>query len=268
LFTVAHNAFELTATNPFVPFGTWADEVPSGLVPALEVAPDFRLSTAAVLSARFPILTPAGLLRFRDQSHDLPTGDVVDGGYFDNSGLETLNEIIPEIAKIHLKIVVLYITNEPFVDQYVDLLAGHSIAPDRRPLRTLLTEPVASWWSRAFSQLREPLSTLNAVRTGHTEAAMERMLDAHTEDLHVVSIRARRSIKVSTMRGDAESVCYDRPAGGNDAQDITLYQPSMSWWLSPFAQAALDFQLCDYHNQLALGSLLRESATSPGDTTR
>ena len=55
--------------------------------PLLRDAPDLRLSTAALLSARFPIISPAGVLR---NDADASFGDrVVDGGYFENSGLST-----------------------------------------------------------------------------------------------------------------------------------------------------------------------------------
>ena len=55
--------------------------------PGLEKGKDVRLSTAVVMSARFPIVSPAGTLRNRA---DAVVERVVDGGYFDNTGLEAL----------------------------------------------------------------------------------------------------------------------------------------------------------------------------------
>jgi predicted acylesterase/phospholipase RssA len=54
-----------------------------------------RFSTAAVLSARFPLVSPAG-------TFDTPSNrtlTLVDGGYVDNTGTETLAALIREITK-------------------------------------------------------------------------------------------------------------------------------------------------------------------------
>jgi len=85
-----------------------------------------RLSTAAILGARFPYMSPAGRI---DQHTRRGTRQhyFVDGGYFDNSGAGVVQEMIRAIVKISdtisnpllrarmqkLKIVVLHITNSP-----------------------------------------------------------------------------------------------------------------------------------------------------------
>lgn len=51
---------------------------------------DIRLSTAAILSSRFPYVSPAGKVFDRY---------FVDGGYFDNSGAGTVLELIQELSK-------------------------------------------------------------------------------------------------------------------------------------------------------------------------
>jgi hypothetical protein len=51
---------------------------------------DLKLSTAAFLSARFPYFTPAGWYR---RSSDNSKLRLVDGGYFDNSGVHTALDI-------------------------------------------------------------------------------------------------------------------------------------------------------------------------------
>jgi hypothetical protein len=67
---------------------------------------DIALSTAAVLSARFPLLTPPGLVRLAVTS-SLPLAaspglrqqpiQLVDGGYLDNSGVVTALNVVREI---------------------------------------------------------------------------------------------------------------------------------------------------------------------------
>lgn len=58
---------------------------------------DIRLSTAALLAARFPYVTPSGRVQCGSKR-----AFVVDGGYFDNSGLGTIGELWnalePEVA--------------------------------------------------------------------------------------------------------------------------------------------------------------------------
>src|SRR5262249_3600925 len=77
-----------------------------------EISGDIPLSTAADMSTRFPVMSPAGL--FPDRTH------VVDGGYFDNSGAATAWDMIRSLkqyleghptpgrdSKIMLKVIVI-----------------------------------------------------------------------------------------------------------------------------------------------------------------
>ena len=58
------------------------------------------LSTAMSLSARFPYITPSGVIQKPDGTY---WGSVVDGGYFDNSGILTALEIMNIINKTNQK---------------------------------------------------------------------------------------------------------------------------------------------------------------------
>jgi hypothetical protein len=55
------------------------------------ITEDIRLSTAALLSARFPYVSPSGRITCKGRS--TPTSYVVDGGYFDTSGASTVVEL-------------------------------------------------------------------------------------------------------------------------------------------------------------------------------
>jgi hypothetical protein len=78
------------------------------------------LSTAAHLSARFTYVSPAGLI---DTHHEGPDRWIrlVDGGYFDNSGTATLQEIARALQRAHeampgsrpMRLIVLHIPNSP-----------------------------------------------------------------------------------------------------------------------------------------------------------
>jgi hypothetical protein len=56
---------------------------------------DLRLSTAAVLRSRFPIILPTGII--------LPKMRFVDGGYFDNTGTRTLAKVISQLSDVKIQ---------------------------------------------------------------------------------------------------------------------------------------------------------------------
>lgn len=60
---------------------------------------DVRLSTAVMLSARFPFALPSGRLT-RCGEEDLAPANVVDGGYFDTSGASPLVELWGALARV------------------------------------------------------------------------------------------------------------------------------------------------------------------------
>ena len=112
------------------------------------LSPDttIRLSTAAILGARFPYMSPAGRI---DQQTKTGTKEhyFVDGGYFDNSGAGVVQEMIRAIIKVadtttnplfrkrmqKLKIVVLHITNSPQGDIHLNPIT---------PFRNDITSPL------------------------------------------------------------------------------------------------------------------------------
>ena len=101
----------------------------------LQRGKDIHLSTAALLGARFPYLSPAGRIdkiypkeqTVEKKKDSIVPNYFVDGGYFDNSGSGVVQEMIRAISKINkdsvgtafgaraakLHFVVLHITNSP-----------------------------------------------------------------------------------------------------------------------------------------------------------
>ncbi|MEM7106135.1 MAG: patatin-like phospholipase family protein [Bacteroidota bacterium] len=61
---------------------------------ATEVEQEFLLKSAAFASARFPLITPVARI---DKPNGETWGNIVDGGYFDNTGLHTALEIVDMI---------------------------------------------------------------------------------------------------------------------------------------------------------------------------
>nr|WP_293840400.1 hypothetical protein [uncultured Arsenicibacter sp.] len=86
---------------------------------------DIPIKTAASLTARFPWLSSGGLITYPDGR---PFGHVVDGGYWDNTGLETalsiLTAITPDIQQFNKN------PKRPFVIQPVVLYLKNTLLDD------------------------------------------------------------------------------------------------------------------------------------------
>ena len=102
---------------------------------------DLRISTAAVLSARFPGVTPAAYLDGE------PKRRLVDGGYFENSGAATLGEVLATL-RFHARTlgkdispVVIRIANAPPVQQRPDPPTG--LGELLSPIRTMVNTRAA-----------------------------------------------------------------------------------------------------------------------------
>ncbi|MBK8847652.1 MAG: hypothetical protein IPO27_14360 [Bacteroidetes bacterium] len=85
-----------------------------------------KLSTAAILSARFPYMSPAGKISTMAIGNERNSLYFVDGGYFDNSGAGVVTETIQHLDRLinknkakyghiagKVEFVVLHITNSP-----------------------------------------------------------------------------------------------------------------------------------------------------------
>ena len=89
--------FDVPAMNPAV------DDRSVDNYPIWAKNADLRLSTAAVTSARFPFVTPAALVPSAaadasDKDRTLRSTRLVDGGYMDNSGVETALDVIAQLS--------------------------------------------------------------------------------------------------------------------------------------------------------------------------
>ena len=113
-----------------------------------------RLSTAAVASARFPVISPqAGI---RDTESGALRDLLVDGGYFENDGLTTARELAQALEAFDLKPVILHVTNNP-----EEAVRGDA------PNASLPAPPHASW----HDGLTAPLAALVGTRDGHAAEA-------------------------------------------------------------------------------------------------
>ena len=106
---------EMTAGNRFEDI--FSDALDSGVV----LGSSLPLSTAALLSARFTYVSPAGTIRRQDKSEGEAFSWIraVDGGYFENSGAVTTAEILLAIRraavqqKDNIRPIIIHISNDP-----------------------------------------------------------------------------------------------------------------------------------------------------------
>jgi len=108
------------------------------------------LKVAASLSARFPLVTSAGLVKL-----DSTSMNIVDGGYHDNTGVETLVQLSNMILnttdkatleKIHLSIIFIKNSESP---DFSEVESKNFLIDGNAPLITL----ISNWNNRTASSL-------------------------------------------------------------------------------------------------------------------
>jgi hypothetical protein len=208
-----------------------APEAAARLWNLAEEAPgiDLPLATAAMLSARFPILTPAGTL---------PCGNgvrrrFVDGGYFENSGVTTLLDLIAELredaAARNVRLVVIRIANSRATINAATR-AGHAPKPP----------------DHSFGELMSPVRSLLGTRQARGELAVV-SLDRVAEQANAacaVAEAARRA-------GQAAAPCVpiDDIAFALAPNQVAI---PLGWWLSEPARLDMERQLTAGENARSL----------------
>ena len=233
--------------------------------------PDVRLSTAALTSARFPVISPAGVFRMKGSGY----GDqVVDGGYFENSGLTTALDIVHALEQSGLHPIVVSISNNPAYDVQ-DVVACRKrfglskddatarLVPSQctglppRPATTPLVAPADdSFLGRFFGLLYRPFQTLVASGDGHADELMA-LIDAHPPPggfVHLL-ISVTPSFDPAPVPDGALPVA-DPECDALQGRRMTMAKVSMSWWLAAAVQADLDIQRCTWPNRVGLQKLL------------
>lgn len=128
-----------------------------------------RVNTAALNSARFTFVSPAGTIRCRGESR----GNLLDGGYFENFGAITARELLqalstlPGFRKNSIRPIVIQISSDPelppkFLTKPLKLeKAGTPIANETlAPLRTMISTREGRG-SLAAKHLRQWVTTFN-----------------------------------------------------------------------------------------------------------
>ncbi len=178
---------------------------------------DLRLSTTAMMSARFPIISTQGVIR--DLKGNI-VDSIVDGGYFENDGLATAADVVRELQARGLHPLVIQTDSEPD-----EVWATAQASTDQRP-------PLPKSGARTLFDAYTSIGrALYATRSGQ-------------EDGHMAYLQ-------QTLQGPLVSIGVHAIDPGTGAlcrspviRTTTMNVVSMSWWISQPVQAYLDAQLC------------------------
>jgi hypothetical protein len=178
---------------------------------------DIRLSTAALNSARFPLISPPGTVRNKKQ---MAVDRIVDGGYFENYGALGAKELALGVHDVQpdLKPLVIVISNDPS-----DLLnpsddSGQTYPPQPRPQVDR---------SEFITDIVAPVTTVDNARTAHGILGVDQLRTA----LHAALAECK--ILVLQVRV--------WPTNGKSL--------SMSWWESSVVQRQLHRQTEPGHDK-------------------
>lgn len=195
---------------------------------------DLRMSTAIVTSARFPVISTHGNVR-NDEKSEL-VGRIVDGGYFDNSGLSNLMDVVSALNCYDIGSLIISIRNDPIDDFSQNLW----VFPKRGNFR----QPILNTNSTDGGLLSSAAATLFNVAEGHIQENRYGAINRVGPENYIP-----HSIQSAICLGKVgpDGACLDRP--------VRPKSVSMSWWLSAKTQRYIDIQDRDTIRLIACTSL-------------
>jgi hypothetical protein len=205
--------------------------------PRTDLAKDVTLASAAMNSARFPILSSPGTLR----RHGAPNGEIVDrivdGGYFENDGVTTTIDLVHALRRAGLRPAVIRVANDPLpYPRSTRPRSEFRQYPWRHDGPALPDAEDRTW----FLFLRGPLGGLFATRHARASYAL-RDLEEAVYDLSDV---AEILVYGEPLSGFAEVQQREACIHVDPVTPATkMKHVSMSWWLSQPVQEYLDAQL-------------------------
>ena len=231
---------------------------------------DVRLSTAAGASSRAPIVTPHG--NIRDRRAQI-VDSVVDGGYFDNSGVVTALEIAEGLKSIdaRLKPFILQVSSEPdwFKDSKICGFVNSGDRPkipdqaDFRPLGTLadVLTVNSTRIARSYETILELPARAKQLNDGLRSVAQINVCPQPKESFFLKEVQQFTNIDDAAK--EERRAAHIRRKVQKEAQYKSV---SVSWWLSPPLQAFLDAQIYSDHNRSerdCVISLLEDRPSQP-----
>ncbi|WP_148216095.1 hypothetical protein [Acaryochloris marina] len=215
------------------------------------VYPNIPLSTATFISARFPIFTPAGWFKHYVKDETSATKRIsksrlVDGGYFDNSGVATARDIIDEILedtqiynpktvkKSKEKVLRISLINIALVD-----------SPDTRKFSDASHQ--------GLNEILSPLRTVVNVRNSRANSIIEQAEDdLNTHPLAVSNIKKNKN--ESNMKIIYNTRFIPIYLDNYIGERATL---PLGWLLSKNTRMSIDTQIPEPDNDLDSDSLCK-----------
>jgi hypothetical protein len=156
-------------TIPIQPDPQWPFAAASDLLALLQS--DVRISTAVNNTARFPFLEPSG-----DVVPIAPStkfgedyGDLIDGGYFENEGLQTAMELAQWLEENDHNVKPIIVVATADGDHEIK---SNDIVRCSNPVVPQLSENQGTSGHHAVAQALGPLTGINNVRSGHSMATL------------------------------------------------------------------------------------------------
>ena len=197
-----------------------------------------RTSTAILNSARFPIVSPAG----RISGHLGTKGHLVDGGYFENGGLETAYDIVRAIREIekNQKIVIVEISNDDSVSDQDRFRHGK----DKTPLPVTLP---STWDSPWLGEVTAIVQGLYNTRSARGILSAKRMSKPNL--LGVGQVEDQVEDQVEYYAFPLLPICMDQlPKFAAHCADF--HKVSMSWLESIQTKYGMDVRLTTDNDQI------------------
>ena len=227
---------------------------------------DVRLSTAASNSARFPIISSHGDIQGAD---DVVVDRIVDGAYFDYSGIVSALELRLQVARLddEIKPFVLFLTNDPGFNAHACALAKGPVRARRTEELDLLrrpAEPPSEVGSGIFGSLRFPLDTLVHAWVARTDQAMSQaVLLNRYENVKAGYQRAPQDFS-ELRRNYPDDLSFDVISVGARCNNEKQVRPiPMNWWLAMPTQDYLNDEICAGHNVDTLAGVLSQLGPLP-----
>ncbi len=202
--------------HPFSSLGPIA-EYPGAVDGADWLPRELPTFAAALNSARFTFVSPAGTVRKREIDGNVTVlGQVVDGGYFENSGTTTIEALVRQFhaaVRETVPVRVIHISNDPAVPPFAS--DGNDVCPD--PVLPPHPMPV-------FGEARAPVISLLATREARATYARQALVDRiralpDARLWHYRLCKGHRDIPLGWTIGAMTTAEMERQLRGNGTDD-------------------------------------------------
>ena len=218
---------------------------------------DLRASTAALASARFPLISPHGAIR--NEKRQI-VDRVVDGGYHENYGAQTAIEIGAALRERGLKPAILLITNDPDLRigsrPFLGPCSELSSTQQGQPKQTCVFPDAPE--AVSFALFSSPVRALMGARTAQgdfTADSLVKAFDDGVDPQDYFSARVYPTLSRPTGSAPAGECTQDR--NENPEAVYRVQSLSMSWWLSEVVREFLDRQQQDPCNLRTFDAILK-----------